>query len=356
MKKIQVAINGFGRIGRTVCRVMLQKKNINIVAINDLHDSLTLAHLFKYDSIHGVYDGKINHGKNFISINGKKINIYSEKDPKKLPWKNLNIDVVIESTGLYLDSANAKKHLEAGAKKVIISAPSKGNDIKSVVLGVNENILSKEDKIISNVSCTTNCAAPMIKVLDENWGVENAYISTVHSYTSNQQLHDVPHKDLRRARAAAISIIPTSTGAAKAITKIFPHLEGKIGGCGIRVPVPNGSLTDISCILKKDTTVEKINNAFRKASQTSLKGILQYNEDPIVSVDIIGNPYSCILDAGFTSVVGKIVKVIGWYDNEVGYSNRLAELVEKMGIMLKFGPTFLITKLNTKVKSSPKFK
>lgn len=329
MKKIRVAINGFGRIGRTVCRVMLSKPNIEIVAINDLADSKTLAHLFKYDSVHRTFLGEIKAGENFISINGNKINVFSEKDPEKLPWKNLEIDVVIESTGHNLDKESAGKHIKAGAKKVIISAPAKDNT-KSIVLGVNDSILSKDDIIISNASCTTNCAAPMIKVLDENWGVEDAYISTVHSYTGDQRLHDAPHKDLRRARAAALSIIPTSTGAAKAITKIFPHLEGKVGGCGMRVPVPNGSLTDISCILKKDTTVKEINDAFRKAAETSLKGILQYTEEPLVSIDIVGNPYSCVLDAEFTSVVGRMVKVIGWYDNEMGYSNRLAELVEKI--------------------------
>jgi len=330
MKKIRVAINGFGRVGRTVCRVMLSKPNIEIVVLNDLADSQTLAHLFKYDSVHRTFPGEVSAGNNFISINGIKINVLSEKDPEKLPWKNSDIDVVIESTGHNLDKEKAGKHLSAGAKKVIISAPAK-DSTKSVVLGVNDSILSKDDVIISNASCTTNCAAPMIKVLDENWGVENAYISTVHSYTGDQRLQDAPHKDLRRARAAALSIIPTSTGAAKAITKIFPHLEGKVGGCGIRVPVPDGSLTDISCILKKDPTAKEINEAFKKAATSSLRGILQYTEEPLVSTDIIGNPYSCILDAEFTSVVGKMVKVIGWYDNEMGYSNRLSELVEKIG-------------------------
>lgn len=330
MSRIKVAINGFGRIGRTVCRVIQQKKNIELIAINDLADSRTLAHLFKYDSVHRTYQGKVEHEQDSISIDGKKTKVFSEKDPEKLPWKDLNIDVVIESTGYFLDKESAGRHLKAGAKKVIISAPAKEN-IKSVVLGVNDRILSKGDKIISNASCTTNCAAPMIKVLDENWGVEDAYISTIHSYTGDQRLHDAPHKDLRRARAAALSIIPTSTGAAKAITKIFPHLEGKVGGCGMRVPVPNGSLTDISCILKKDTTVKEINDAFRKASETSLKGILEYTEEPIVSIDIVGSPFSCVFDAEFTSVVGRMVKVIGWYDNEMGYSNRLAELAEKAG-------------------------
>lgn len=329
MGKIRVAINGFGRIGRTFCRVAQSKSTIEIVAVNDVADSKTLAHLFKYDSVHRTYQGEVKQGENFISIDGNKIKTFSYKDPEKLPLKELNVDIVIESTGHFLDKESAGKHLTAGAKKVIISSPAK-EDIKSVVLGVNNHILSRDDKIISNASCTTNCAAPMIKVLDENWGVEDAYISTIHAYTGDQRLHDSPHKDLRRARAAALSIIPTSTGAAKAITKIFPHLEGKIGGCGMRVPVPNGSLTDISCILKKDVTVNQINNAFSNASENSLKGILQYTEDPIVSIDIVGNPFSCVFDAEFTSVVGRMVKVIGWYDNEMGYSNRLADLVEKI--------------------------
>ena len=329
MGAIKVAINGFGRIGRTVCRVIRQNKNVELVAINDLADSRTLAHLFKYDSVHRTYKGKVEHEQDSIYIDGRKIKVFGEKDPEKLPWKNLNVDVVIESTGHFLDKEGAGKHLKAGSKKVIISAPAKEN-IKSIVLGVNDRILSKDDKIISNASCTTNCAAPMIKVLDENWGVEDAYISTIHSYTGDQRLHDSPHKDLRRARSAALSIIPTSTGAAKAITKFFPHLEGKVGGCGMRVPVPNGSLTDISCILKKDVTVKQINDAFRKTSEKSLRGILQYTEDPIVSIDIVGSPFSCVFDAEFTSVVGRMVKVIGWYDNEMGYSNRLAELVEKI--------------------------
>lgn len=329
MSKIKIAINGFGRIGRTFCRAAMNRPNLDIIAINDLTDPKTLAHLFKYDSVHRAWNGEVKSDEHSITINGKKIRVTAEKDPAALPWKELGIDVVIESTGHFLTKEKAGLHLKAGARKVIISAPAK-DDTKSVVLGVNDSILDKGDTILSNASCTTNCAAPMIKVLDENWGVEDAYISTVHSYTGDQRLHDAPHKDLRRARAAALSIIPTSTGAAKAITKIFPHLEGKVGGCGMRVPVPNGSLTDISCILKKDTTPKEINAAFQKAASGSLKGILQYTEEPIVSIDIVGNPYSCIFDAEFTSVVGRMVKVIGWYDNEAGYSNRLVELVEKI--------------------------
>lgn len=330
MKKIKVAINGFGRIGRVSFRVMLEKENIEVVAINDLTDSKTLAHLLKYDSVHGRIKADVNYQDNAIIVNGKKITIYAEKDPVNLPWKDLDIDVVIESTGFFLDRETAGKHITAGAKKVIISAPPNSNDIKTVVIGINDEILKHDDLIISNASCTTNCAAPMIKILDENWGLEDGYISTVHSYTGDQRLHDAPHKDLRRARAAALSIVPTSTGAAKAITKIFPHLEGKLGGCGMRVPVPDGSLTDITCVLRKEVTVQQINDAFKRAAEGNLKGILEYTEEPIVSVDVIGNPHSCVYDAEFTSVVGNLVKVIGWYDNEYGYSNRLCDLIQKI--------------------------
>lgn len=331
MKKIKVAINGFGRIGRISFRVMLECENIEVVAINDLTDSKTLAHLLKYDSVHGIINADVKSEEKAIIVNGKKINVYAEKDPSNLPWKSLGVDVVIESTGFFLDKESAGKHIAAGAKKVIISAPACTDDIKTVVLGVNDGLLNNSDQIVSNASCTTNCAAPMIKVLDEAFGLIEGFITTVHSYTGDQRLHDAPHKDLRRARAAAVSIIPTSTGAAKAITKIFPHLKGKLGGCGMRVPVPDGSLTDITCLLNKHATVEEINAAFKKASETSLKGILQYMEDPIVSVDIIGNSHSCIYDPEFTSIVGNMIKIIGWYDNEGGYCNRLADLVQKIG-------------------------
>jgi glyceraldehyde 3-phosphate dehydrogenase len=331
MKKIKVAINGFGRIGRISFRVMLECENIEVVAINDLTDSKTLAHLLKYDSVHGIIKADVKAEEKAIIVNGKKINVYAEKDPANLPWKSLGIDVVIESTGFFLDKESAGKHITAGAKKVIISAPANSSDIKTVVLGVNDNLINDNDLIVSNASCTTNCAAPMIKVLDESFGLIEGFITTVHSYTGDQRLHDAPHKDLRRARAAAVSIIPTSTGAAKAITKIFPHLDGKLGGCGMRVPVPDGSLTDITCLLSKHATVEEINAAFKKASETTLKGILQYMEDPIVSVDIIGNSHSCVYDPEFTSIVGNMIKIIGWYDNEGGYCNRLADLVKKIG-------------------------
>lgn len=330
MKKIRVAINGFGRIGRVSFRVMLNSEHIDIVAINDLTDSKTLAHLLKYDSVHGIIKADVKAEEKAIVANGKKVAVYAEKDPANLPWKELDIDVVIESTGLFLNRETAGKHIAAGAKRVIISAPPSSDDIKAIVMGVNDDILRADDVIISNASCTTNCAAPMVKVLDENWGLEDGFITTVHAYTGDQRLHDAPHKDLRRARAAAVSIVPTSTGAAKAITKIFPHLKGKLGGCGMRVPVPDGSITDITCLLSKPVTAEEINAAFKKASETNLKGVLQYIEDPIVSVDIVGNPYSCIYDAEFTSIVGNMVKVMGWYDNEYGYCNRLLDLIIKV--------------------------
>ncbi len=330
MNKIKVAINGFGRIGRITLRAMLQKPELEVVAINDLTDTLTLAHLFKYDSVHRQFAGEVSHDKEGIIINGKKIVVFAEKDPKNLPWKKLEIDVVIESTGHFLDTESAMAHVVAGAKKVIISAPAK-DETKTIVLGINDNILTKEDIIISNASCTTNCAVPMLKVLHDNFILEEAYVTTVHSYTGDQRLHDSPHKDLRRARAAAVSMIPTSTGAAKAVSKVLPELTGRVGGCGIRVPVPDGSLTDITCVLTKPHSVELINKAFKDAANGYLKGIMEYTEDPIVSIDIVGNPHSCIFDAEFTSVVGNMTKVIGWYDNEYGYSNRLVEQVIHVG-------------------------
>jgi len=330
MKKIRVAINGFGRIGRVVLRNCISNPAIEIVVINDLTDAATLAHLLKYDSIHRAFPGEIRVNGNTMIVNGQSIKIVSFKDPSQLPWKENNIDIVIESTGQFLDLKSANLHLQAGAKKVLLSAPAKDDVIKTVVLGVNDAILNKDDVIISNASCTTNCAAPMLKVLDQ-FGIEEAYITTVHSYTSDQRLLDAPHKDLRRARAATMSIIPTSTGAAKAITKIFPHLEGKIGGCGMRVPVPDGSLTDITCVLSKIPTVAEINKAFQTAAQNNLKGILEYTEDPIVGIDVVGNPHSVLYDAEFTSIVGNLVKIIGWYDNEWGYSNRIIDLTLKLG-------------------------
>jgi glyceraldehyde 3-phosphate dehydrogenase len=335
MSKIRVAINGFGRIGRITFRNIQSKENMEVVAINDLTDSANLAHLLKYDSVQRAFDGTVENNGDHIVVNGKKILVFNQPDPSKLPWKELKIDVVIESTGQFVDRDEAIKHVEkSGARKVIISAPAKGerDDVKYVVLGVNDHIIDRNDVIISNASCTTNNVAPLIMILDELWGIEKGFMTTVHSYTKDQNLVDGPHKDWRRGRAAAYSIVPTTTGAAKASSKIFPHLKNNLGGAGIRVPVPDGSLTDLTCTLKKSTTVEEINRAFKEAAEGRLKGILQYTEDPIVSVDIIGNTHSAVFDANLTAVLGdknKLVKVVAWYDNEMGYSSRLVELIEK---------------------------
>ncbi|MBB2144122.1 type I glyceraldehyde-3-phosphate dehydrogenase [Pedobacter sp. LMG 31464] len=329
---MKLAINGFGRIGRTFLRTAIERQ-LNVVAINDLSSAATLAHLFKYDSVHGVYKGEVTYEDDLLIIDGKKIKIYAILNPSQLPWAALEIDLVIESTGKFTNRANASLHLQAGAKQVLISAPASDATIPMVVIGVNDHEVNLKSEILSNASCTTNNVAPMVKILDDNWGIEDGYITTIHSMTGDQNLHDAPHNDLRRARAASSSIIPTSTGAAKAITHIFPHLDGKLGGAGIRVPVLNGSLTDFTCILKKKTTIEDINAAFKKAAEGKLKSIIEYTEDPIVSVDIINNTHSCIFDAQLTSIVGDLVKVVGWYDNESGYSNRLVDLVEKIAIV-----------------------
>jgi glyceraldehyde 3-phosphate dehydrogenase len=331
---MRIAINGFGRIGRIFLRNILLKPGIDVVAINDLADTHTLAHLFKYDSVHRGFKGSVNFNQDSLLVNDTAIQIFSEKDPAKLPWAALGVDIVIESTGKHTSKAAAAQHLTAGAKKVIISAPSPDKDIPTTVLGVNDDEEHLKASIISNASCTTNNVAALIKVLDENWGIVDGYITTVHSMTGDQSLHDAPHKDLRRARAASASIIPTTTGAAKAITSIFPHLDGRLGGAGIRVPVLNGSLTDFTCSLKKMPTVAEINKAFKAAADGgTLKNILEYTEDPIVSTDILDNLHSCIFDAQLTSVVGGLVKVVGWYDNEMGYSSRLADLVEKISLL-----------------------
>ena len=325
--KIRVAINGFGRIGRNLFRLLLDHPQIDVVAINDIADIKTMSHLLKYDSIHGVLQRSISTDNEILSIDDLKFQFFHESDISKLPWKNLNIDFVIESTGKFKTTETASLHISAGAKKVILSAPPEDEKIKTVVLGINEHILDGSETIISNASCTTNNAAPMLKIIQELCGIEQAYITTVHSYTTDQSLHDQPHKDLRRARGASQSIIPTTTGAAKAITKIFPELDGKIGGCGIRVPVPDGSLTDITLNVKRKVTIEEINLAFKNASENELKNILAYTEDPIVSVDIIGNKNSCVFDAQLTSVIDKMVKIVGWYDNEIGYSSRIIDLI-----------------------------
>jgi glyceraldehyde 3-phosphate dehydrogenase len=323
--KTKIAINGFGRIGRNLFRLLIDHPSIEVVAINDIADNRTMAHLIKYDSIHGVLPYLVSYDENSIIVNEKSYSFYHEKEISNLNWKN--VDVVIESTGKYKTFEDINKHIIAGAKKVILSAPSEVPEIKTVVLGVNENILDGTEIIVSNASCTTNNAAPMMKVINDLCGIEQAYITTVHSYTTDQSLHDQPHKDLRRARGASQSIVPTTTGAAKALTKIFPEMEGKIGGCGIRVPVPDGSLTDITFNVSRRVTIEEINTAFKVASETNLKGILDYTEDSIVSVDIIGNKNSCLFDAQLTSVIDKMVKVVGWYDNEIGYSSRIIDLI-----------------------------
>ncbi|MEN8928739.1 MAG: type I glyceraldehyde-3-phosphate dehydrogenase [Flavobacteriales bacterium] len=327
MKKIKVAINGFGRIGRSTTKLMLKNNMIEIVAINDLTDNATLCNLFKYDSVHGTFHGTVNADEDSIAIDGKTIPVFSEKDPESLPWNSLGVDVVIESTGHFRTPKLANKHILAGAKKVILSAPAKSGDIKTVVMGVNESILDGSETVISNASCTTNCAAPMIKVIDELCEIQHGFLSTIHSYTSVQNLHDGPHKDLRRGRAATLSIIPTTTGAATAVTQIFTHLEGKIVGSANRVPVPDGSLTELVLTVKNNKSVEEINSAFKKAAEAEMSSILDYNNDPIVSVDILRNPASCIFDSTLTQTLENTVKIGGWYDNEIGYSSRLVDLV-----------------------------
>lgn len=329
---MKVAINGFGRIGRTVFRTLLEDAEIEVAAINDLADAATLAHLVRYDSVHRGFKGTVEAGDNALIVNGRSIPVFSESSPENLPWQTLQIDVVIESTGRFLSREAAETHLRAGARQVIISAPPSTKDVPVVVLGVNDREVDFRSPILSNASCTTNNIAPMIKVLEENWGIVNGYITTVHSMTGDQNLHDGPHRDLRRARAASSSIIPTTTGAAKAITSIFPRLEGKLGGAGIRVPVLNGSLTDFTCTLANQPTVEEINAVFMEAAKSELQGILQYTSDPIVSVDILDNPHSCIFDSLLTSVVGGITKVVGWYDNEYGYSSRLTDMVKRIAL------------------------
>jgi glyceraldehyde 3-phosphate dehydrogenase len=323
--KTKIAINGFGRIGRNLFRLLLNHPSIEVIAINDIADTRTMAHLLKYDSIHGVLPNEVTFDEEHIFVDGKSYSFFRKKNISELNWQP--VDVVIESTGKFKTYEDAYQHITSGAKKVILSAPPEDDKIKTVVLGVNESILDGSEVIISNASCTTNNAAPMIKIIDELCGIEQAYITTVHSYTTDQSLHDQPHKDLRRARGAAQSIVPTTTGAAKALTKIFPKLDGKLGGSGIRVPVPDGSLTDITCYVSRAVSIEEINATFFKASQTHLNGILAYTEDPIVSVDIIGNTNSCLFDAQLTSVIDKMVKVVGWYDNEIGYSSRIIDLI-----------------------------
>ena len=324
---INIAINGFGRIGRRVFRLLEEYKDIQVVAINDLADAKTLSHLLKYDSVHGIFNRTISHSENSISVDGKKVALLNQNHPKAIDWKPFDIDFVIEATGKFKSKTDLQYHITNGAKCVILSVPPLDDDIKTIVFGVNDTSIDGTETIISNASCTTNNAAPMIDIINTLCGINQAYITTVHSFTTDQSLHDQPHRDLRRSRAAGQSIVPTTTGAAKALTKIFPELSDVIGGCGIRVPVINGSLTDITFNVKNTVSIETINNAFKVASENHYKGILEYTEDPIVSIDIVGNTHSCIFDAGMTSVIGNMVKIIGWYDNETGYSKRIIDLM-----------------------------
>jgi glyceraldehyde 3-phosphate dehydrogenase len=330
MTKKRVAVNGCGRIGRLTIKLLLEQEDIELVAVNDLTDPTTLAHLLQYDSIHGKYPYKVEEKDGDLIINDKLIRIFAEKKPALIPWGSLQVDIVLESTGKFTDLIGASQHLKAGAKKVIITAPSKSEEVPTVVLGVNDHILTGEEQVISNASCTTNCLAPMVKILDQYFGIEKGYVSTVHSYTNDQNLHDAPHRDLRRARAAAYSIIPTTTHAALAMELVLPELKGKIEASAMRVPVPDGSLTDLIVLLKKDTTAQEINDVFKQEANGKMKGIIEFMKDPIVSIDIIGNPHSCIFDSGLTSAKGNLVKIVGWYDNEAGYANRLVDLVLKL--------------------------
>jgi glyceraldehyde 3-phosphate dehydrogenase len=327
---LKVGINGFGRIGRLVFRRLKELGGFDIVAINDLTDNKTLAHLLKYDSIHGRYNGKVKVTDNGINVDGDEIKITAEKDPTKLGWGEMKTDVVIESTGVFTSMEKLKLHIQGGAKKVILTAPAKDALDATVVLGVNDSVLNSEMKILSNASCTTNCLAPMVKVLDDNFKIVKGFMTTIHSYTNDQGLLDQPHKDLRRARAGALNIIPTSTGAAKAVGEVLPHLKGKLDGFALRVPTADGSLTDFVCVLEKETTKEEVNAAMKKASENEMKGILEYTEDPIVSTDIVGNPSSCIFDSLSTMTKGNLVKVVGWYDNEWGYSCRVVDLIKRI--------------------------
>lgn len=326
MSKKRIAINGFGRIGRLTFRDLLKNADVEVVAINDLTDNHTLAHLLKYDTMHGQFDGAVAADDEYLYINGNKIVGTSIKNPAECPWKTLEVDVVLECTGIFLDREKAGLHLQAGAKRVVLSAPPKSDDIPTFVIGANHQNIKDTDTILSNASCTTNCLVPMIMTLDKAFGVEQLFMNTIHAYTADQNLQDAPHRDLRRARAAAQNIVPTTTGAAKAVTLVAPHLKGKIAAHSMRVPVATGSITDCVCTLKKAATVEEINAVFQAASETNLKGILEYTTDPIVSSDIVRNPHSCIFDAGLTQVNGNTCRIVGWYDNEAGYSARLADM------------------------------
>lgn len=326
---IKIGINGFGRIGRNVFRAIAYRGGIDVLAINDLADSKSLEILLKYDSVHGKFNGSVEAKEKSLIVNGKEVKLLMEKDPSKLPWKSLGVDIVIESTGIFTSRADCAKHLDAGARKVILSAPAKDKIDATIVVGVNTKDLKPEHDIVSNASCTTNCLAPLAKVINDSFGIEKGLMTTIHAYTNDQRISDLIHKDLRRARAAAVNIIPTTTGAAKAIGEVIPSLKGKLDGLAMRVPVANGSVTDLVVIVSKDVTVETVNAAMKRAAEGELKGILEYCEDPIVSSDIIGNSHSCIFDSALTYVIDKrMVKVVSWYDNEWGFSNRMVDLVE----------------------------
>jgi glyceraldehyde 3-phosphate dehydrogenase len=331
MSKIRVGINGFGRIGRLVARAILERfdDKIELVAVNDLTDASTLAHLFKHDSVQGKLKNAVSVEGDSLKVDDKFIKVFAERDPANLPWAAHNVEVVVESTGFFTQKDKAELHIKAGAKKVIISAPAKG-DVKTIVLGVNDNEISPDINVYSNASCTTNCLAPMVKVIDDAFGLEKGFMTTIHAYTGDQRILDAPHSDLRRARAAAVNIVPTTTGAAKAVGLVLPHLNGKLDGNAVRVPVPTGSLTDLVAVVKKDVTKEDINTAMKAAADGPLKGILEFSTDPLVSTDIIGNPHSNIFDSSMTSAQGNLIKIIGWYDNEAGYSNRTAELITRI--------------------------
>jgi len=327
---VNIGINGFGRIGRLVFRNLMQQSDFNVVGINDITDAKTLAYLLKYDSVHGMYPGRVSAEGDCIVVDGKKFRIFAEKDPAKLPWKDLGVAIVIEGTGVFTSREKLMLHITAGAKKVLLTAPAKDEIDATVVLGVNDDILTGKEQFLSNASCTTNCLAPMVKVLHQTFGVEQGFMTTIHSYTNDQRLLDLPHKDLRRARAAALSIIPTTTGAAKTVGKVIPELKGKLDGFSLRVPTPDASITDFVAVLKKPATREQVNEAMKNAAATSLKGILEYTEDEIVSTDIIGNEHSCIFDSKLTMAMGNSVKVFGWYDNEWGFSCRVVDLLKKI--------------------------
>ncbi|MCK9202895.1 MAG: type I glyceraldehyde-3-phosphate dehydrogenase [Bacteroidales bacterium] len=332
MGTIKVGINGFGRIGRLTYRALLKKNNVEVIAINDLTDAKTLAHLLKYDSVHGKFPGEVTVDGDFLIINGKKLRVMAEKDPANLPWASMGVEVVLECTGIFRNREKMNKHITAGARKVLLSVPADNKEDvdATIVIGVNDNTLTGNMKFISNASCTTNCLAPIAKVLNDSFGIKRGLMNTIHSYTNDQIILDAPHKDLRRARAAAISIIPTKTGAAKAIGLVIPELDGKMDGFAVRVPTPDGSLVDLTCELHRDVTKDEINAAMKAAANGSMKGILEYLDEPLVSCDIIGNSHSSIFDSGMTKILGgNLVKVIAWYDNEYGYSCRLADLVEK---------------------------